>query len=59
MHATLMANGLLRQPFDGRELLFYARSARGPGRDVQVFPGNFPKPPQAKRRFGVAAGHLR
>jgi hypothetical protein len=58
MHAALMANRVLRQPFDRRELLFYATPALGPGRDIQLPPGNFPNPPRAKRRFGAAAGPL-
>ena len=57
MHAALMANEALRQPFDRRELLFTPRLL-GPGRDIQLPPGNFPNPPRAKCRFGAAAGPL-
>jgi hypothetical protein len=57
MHAALMVNEL-RQSFDSRQLLFYATPALNPGRDIQLLPGNFPKPPQAKRCFSKGGGGL-
>jgi hypothetical protein len=58
MHAALMANRFCDNPLIVGNYYFCATPALGPGRDIQLPPGNFPNPPRAKCRFGAAAGPL-